>query len=308
MFEPGRFGLYQMINGTDNTQNVLAATYPDVFAAGIAYAGVPAGCFMSADDIPDFWNSTCSTGQSVWTQQQWTNIVKNMYPGYTGARPKMQIYHGSVDETLNVQNYYETIKQWTGVFGYSATAVSTVANYPRSPYTKYVFGDKFQVSAICLRVRHSVRHEVTWIAEYCCVCAGFLGHWRDSLYRRLPGGRSQVVRFHGKIDESAFPEELFKRADNGHFRQTPVSPTSTPATPSTTIRTSTTTSSASATTTAAGGSGTAPHWAQCGGNGWTGATAVCSFFLSMRSTLRGDADSNCGVVRKSVYVCQGERL
>lgn len=78
--------------------NVLAATYPDVFAAGIAYAGVPAGCFMCADDIPDFWNSTCSTGQSVWTQQQWTNVVKNMYPGYTGAWPKMQIYHGSADD------------------------------------------------------------------------------------------------------------------------------------------------------------------------------------------------------------------
>lgn len=143
-------GLLIILTGT---QNVLAATYPDVFAAGIAYAGVPAGCFMSADDIPDFWNSTCSTGQSVWTQQQWTNVVKSMYPGYTGARPRMQIYHGSADETLNVQNYYETIKQWTGVFGYSTNAVSTTANYPRSPYTKYVFGDKFQVSAVLLRVK-----------------------------------------------------------------------------------------------------------------------------------------------------------
>lgn len=112
---------------------------------------------MSADDIPDFWNSTCSTGQSIWTQQQWTNVVKNMYPGYTGARPKMQIYHGSADETLNVQNYYETIKQWTGVFGYSTNAVSTTANYPRSPYTKYVFGEKFQVSAL--------PHVWTWMRE-----------------------------------------------------------------------------------------------------------------------------------------------
>lgn len=72
--------------------------------------------------------------------------MNDMYPGYTGARPKMQIYHGSVDDVLRVQNYYETIKQWTGVFGYSTTAVSTTANFPRSPYTRYVFGDKFQVS------------------------------------------------------------------------------------------------------------------------------------------------------------------
>lgn len=105
---------------------------------------------MSADDIPAFWNSTCSTGQSIWTQQQWTNVVNNMYPGYTGPRPKMQIYHGSVDEALNVQNYYETIKQWTGVFGYPTTALSTTPNFPRSPYTKYVFGDKLQVSRYSL--------------------------------------------------------------------------------------------------------------------------------------------------------------
>lgn len=123
----------------------MAATYPNLFAAGIVYAGVPAGCFMSADNIPDFWNSTCSTGQSIWTQQQWTNVVHNMYPGYTGSRPKMQIYHGTDDQILNVQNYYETIKQWTGVLGYSTTPISTEVNIPRSPYTKFTFGDKLQV-------------------------------------------------------------------------------------------------------------------------------------------------------------------
>lgn len=139
----------------------MAATYPDVFAAGIAYAGVPAGCFMSVDDVPDFWNSTCSAGASVATQQQWANVVRDMYPGYTGPRPKMQIYHGSADQTLNVQNYYETIKQWTGVFGYSTTPVSTTADFPRSPYTKYVFGDKLQVSTVISCV--ASRHEKIWL-------------------------------------------------------------------------------------------------------------------------------------------------
>ncbi|KAL2278816.1 hypothetical protein FJTKL_14155 [Diaporthe vaccinii] len=195
--------------------NVLAATYPDVFAAGIAYAGVPAGCFMSADDIPGFWNSTCSMGQSAWTQQQWTNVVKNI-----------------ADETLNVQNYYETIKQWTGVFGYSTTAISTTANDPRSPYTKYVFGDKFQA---------------------------FLGT-----------GVSHSI--------DVFPEEDLK----WFGFTTPVSPTSAPGTSTTTSQASATTSSASATTTAAGGSGTAPHWAQCGGNGWTGATACASPYTCVK--------------------------
>jgi acetylxylan esterase len=124
----------------------MAATYPDVFAAGIAYSGVPAGCFSSAANRPAEWNSTCAQGRSVYTQQQWANVVKSAYPGYDGPRPKMQIYHGSVDEILNVQNHYETIKQWTGIFGYSTTATSTTPNYPRSPYTRSIFGDRFQVS------------------------------------------------------------------------------------------------------------------------------------------------------------------
>jgi len=37
--------------------NVLAAQYPDVFAAGSAFSGVPAGCFATTNG--SLWNSTC---------------------------------------------------------------------------------------------------------------------------------------------------------------------------------------------------------------------------------------------------------
>ncbi|KAI0474557.1 PHB depolymerase family esterase [Xylaria cf. heliscus] len=118
--------------------NVLAATYPDVFAAGIAYAGVPATCFYTG--TVNGWNSTCSQGQLNLSQEYWANAAKNAYPGYTGARPRMRIHHGTADTTLYPQNYYETIKQWTGIFGYSTTPSATYPNTPRSPYTRYVFG------------------------------------------------------------------------------------------------------------------------------------------------------------------------
>ncbi|KAI0107876.1 putative acetyl xylan esterase [Nemania sp. FL0031] len=118
--------------------NVLAATYPDVFAAGIAYAGVPATCFYTG--TVDGWNSTCSQGQLNLTQEYWANAALGAYPGYTGPRPRMRIHHGTADTTLYPQNYYETIKQWTGVFGYSTTPSATYPNTPRSPYTRYVFG------------------------------------------------------------------------------------------------------------------------------------------------------------------------
>ncbi|KAF9767570.1 hypothetical protein IL306_015243, partial [Fusarium sp. DS 682] len=137
--------------------SVMLATYPDVFAAGSAYAGVPAGCFVSAQNQPAAWNSQCAQGKSIQTQAQWANIAKNMYPGYTGPRPKYQIYHGTADTTLNVQNFYEEIKQWTGVFGYSSNPQSTSPNTPGSPFTRQVFGDKFR-AFLGQGIGHGVPH------------------------------------------------------------------------------------------------------------------------------------------------------
>ncbi|KAK2060349.1 PHB depolymerase family esterase [Colletotrichum caudatum] len=118
--------------------NVMAATYPELFAAGVVYSGVPAGCFYTG--TVNGWNSTCAQGNSVATQQAWAQTALDMYRGYAGARPRMQIYHGSADATLYPRNWNETIKQWTGVFGYSATPQQTLPRTPGAQYTKYVYG------------------------------------------------------------------------------------------------------------------------------------------------------------------------
>ncbi|OJD34957.1 acetylxylan esterase a [Diplodia corticola] len=97
--------------------NVLAATYPSLFAAGIAYSGVPAGCFLSTANAVDAWNSTCANGLSVATPTQWADVARAMYPTYASPRPRMQVYHGSADELLKPPNYAETLKQWVGVAG-----------------------------------------------------------------------------------------------------------------------------------------------------------------------------------------------
>ncbi|KAF2433455.1 putative acetyl xylan esterase [Tothia fuscella] len=98
--------------------NVLAGAYPDLFAAGIAYSGVPAGCFVSQQDLVNAWNSTCAQGKAVTSPKEWATVVSSMNPGYQGPRPKMLIYHGSKDAAISPQNYEETTKQWSGVFGY----------------------------------------------------------------------------------------------------------------------------------------------------------------------------------------------
>jgi acetylxylan esterase len=70
--------------------NVLASTYPDLIAAVSMYSGVPAGCFVSASGATAAWNGDCAGGRSIKTAQQWGDIVRAMYPGYTGARPRMR--------------------------------------------------------------------------------------------------------------------------------------------------------------------------------------------------------------------------
>lgn len=70
--------------------NVLAATYPDLITAVSLYSGVPAGCFVSSSGASAAWNNTCSGGQSISTAEHWGDVVRGMYPGYNGTRPRMR--------------------------------------------------------------------------------------------------------------------------------------------------------------------------------------------------------------------------
>ncbi|PZD23471.1 LpqC, Poly(3-hydroxybutyrate) depolymerase [Pyrenophora tritici-repentis] len=136
--------------------NVLAATYPDLFKAGIVYSGVAAGCFVSSSGGVAAWNSTCAQGTSTATPQAWAQVVKNMYPGFSGTRTRMQVYHGGVDTTLRPQNYQETMKEWAGVFGYDYNKPqSTQTNTPQAGYTKTVWGPSVQ-GIFAANVGHSV--------------------------------------------------------------------------------------------------------------------------------------------------------
>ncbi|CEJ62219.1 Putative Acetylxylan esterase A [Penicillium brasilianum] len=125
--------------------NVMAATYPELFAAATVYSGVSAGCFYSSSNQVDGWNSSCAQGNVISTPAVWAGVAEAMYSGYSGSRPRMQIYHGSTDTILYPQNYYETCKQWAGVFGYSYDSPeSTLANTPDTNYQTTNWGPKLQ--------------------------------------------------------------------------------------------------------------------------------------------------------------------
>ncbi|MEV4516821.1 PHB depolymerase family esterase [Dactylosporangium sp. NPDC049525] len=116
--------------------NVLAAQYPDVFSAASAFSGVPAGCFATTNG--SLWNSQCSGGSISRTAQQWGDLARAMYPGYTGRYPRMQLWHGTTDTTLAYPNFGEQIKQWTNLNGLGQTPGFT--DHPQSSWTRTRYG------------------------------------------------------------------------------------------------------------------------------------------------------------------------
>ncbi|MCO5974847.1 extracellular catalytic domain type 1 short-chain-length polyhydroxyalkanoate depolymerase [Actinoallomurus soli] len=116
--------------------DVMLADYPDVFKAGAAFMGVPYHCFYTG--TVRGWNGACAGGQVIMSPQQWGDLVRNdAYPGYTGPRPRVQLWHGTADTTLNYNNLGEEVKQWTNVLGVSQTPSSSdvpVTNWNRTRY------------------------------------------------------------------------------------------------------------------------------------------------------------------------------
>ena len=89
----------------------LLASYPDVFAAGSSLAGCPAGS----------WTGGASYGVTVpgsRSAQQWGDLVRNADPGYSGAMPRIQLWHGKNDTVFSYTTVFSaSVAQWTNVFG-----------------------------------------------------------------------------------------------------------------------------------------------------------------------------------------------
>jgi poly(hydroxyalkanoate) depolymerase family esterase len=125
--------------------NAMLALYPDVFKAGAAFMGVPFNCFANAADFPPS-NSQCTGGNMNRTPQQWGDAVRQAYPGYTGARPRMQLWHGTNDTLVPFQLLQEEVDQWTNVHGLSTTPTTT--DSPQSNWTRRRFGTTVEAISV----------------------------------------------------------------------------------------------------------------------------------------------------------------
>ncbi|GIE78534.1 hypothetical protein Aph02nite_44840 [Actinoplanes philippinensis] len=121
--DPARVYATGSSSGGMMTQHMLAV-YPDVFKAGASFMGVPFTCFANAADYPP-GNSRCTGGSMDRTPQQWGDAVRQAYPGYTGPRPRIQLWHGTNDTLVPYSLLQESIEQWTNVFGLAQTPTGT---------------------------------------------------------------------------------------------------------------------------------------------------------------------------------------
>jgi hypothetical protein len=122
----------------------MLAVYPDLFKAGASFMGVPFNCFANAAAYPP--GGPCTNGTMNRTPQQWGDMVRAAYPGYTGPRPPIQLWHGTNDTLVPYSLLQESVEQWTNVHGLSQTPTST--DTPQPNWNRRRFGTQVEAYAI----------------------------------------------------------------------------------------------------------------------------------------------------------------
>jgi poly(hydroxyalkanoate) depolymerase family esterase len=107
--------------------SVMLATYPEVFAGGAIIAGLPYGIATNMQQALKgmFQSPSRAAGELG-------DLVRNASK-HKGRWPKLSVWHGSADRTVNPSNADEIVKQWLDVHQLPAAPMSeaTVDGYPR---------------------------------------------------------------------------------------------------------------------------------------------------------------------------------
>jgi poly(hydroxyalkanoate) depolymerase family esterase len=107
--------------------SVMLATYPETFAGGAVIAGLPFGVATNVREALSgmFQSPPHPAGELG-------DLVRNA-SNHKGPWPKLSVWHGSADRTVNPGNADEIVKQWLDVHHLPAAPMSetTVDGYPR---------------------------------------------------------------------------------------------------------------------------------------------------------------------------------
>jgi poly(hydroxyalkanoate) depolymerase family esterase len=116
---PSRIYITGLSAGAGMTSDMLA-DYPDVFAGGSIDSGPAAQCSTSG-----ITNTNCTSGTTSHTPQEWGDLIRGSDPGYNGPWPRVAIWQGSADTTVNPAELTYNMDGWTNVWGISQTPSST---------------------------------------------------------------------------------------------------------------------------------------------------------------------------------------
>jgi len=107
--------------------SVMLAAYPDVFSAGAIIAGLPFGI---AANVREALSGMMQP--SPRPSNELGDLVRNATK-HKGPWPKVSVWHGSADRTVNPANADEIVKQWLDVHQLPSAPMSeaTVDGYPR---------------------------------------------------------------------------------------------------------------------------------------------------------------------------------
>jgi poly(hydroxyalkanoate) depolymerase family esterase len=150
----------------------LLAVYPEVFKAGHARAGVPAGCWAEGYDDGQQWSNSCAGGSVDKTPEEWGDYVRAINPDYTGPRPRIQINQGNQDTTISFNNFRESIDEWTNVLGLDAMPTRTDQNFmgAEANYNRQFWDDACGYTVLemweALNMGHSMGYESVHILEF----------------------------------------------------------------------------------------------------------------------------------------------
>ncbi|MEP6837941.1 MAG: PHB depolymerase family esterase [Bradyrhizobium sp.] len=107
--------------------SVMLASYPEVFAGGAVIAGLPFGIASNVREaLSGMMQSPSRPAHEL------GNLVRKASK-HKGPWPKLSVWHGSADRTVNPGNADEIVKQWLDVHGLPPAPMSTgdVDGYPR---------------------------------------------------------------------------------------------------------------------------------------------------------------------------------
>lgn len=102
----------------------LLAAYPELFSAGAALSGVP---FAAANNLAT--GLSAMQGEVDLSPEEWAGKVKAQNPEFSGAYPRLAIFHGIDDGIVRFANAREMTEQWTYLFDLAPADGTTVSNF-----------------------------------------------------------------------------------------------------------------------------------------------------------------------------------